>query len=241
MNETFAMSSKYIFLLLGVAGLLFSSISVRAKDIVIDDQIFEWHNIGANATYTAVGTNHLAGFDASGSDKLVLVAAIKPNQGSTPRTFSSVTYGTNAMTEVIYQACADNYWSLGIFYLDNPPSPTDLVIVASGRMYDGVTIGLIALSGTELGVGPSSSSATNTTVLTTQKARSMVIAGCGDQGVALSPLNSLFDGNNLGAAYQLVSDISTITPTFTDGGSRRGTVVAAFEPPPPAGTVLVIK
>jgi hypothetical protein len=224
---------------ISIAVFLISTVSAYGGTIVIDDHIYEQHNIGATQPYTA-STNQLAGFDPSGSAKLVLITSLRPNFGSA-RTFGSVTYGGVEMTKVIEQKSDGDFLTTGIFYLDNPGPLAPIVVNASGNLYDGMGLCLLALSGTKEGVGSSNSSTSTTTSVTTDLNKSFVVAGSGDQGAALAPLTPLYDQATVGVGYQLVSAPTTVNPSFTDSGSYRVTVAAVFPPLPPKGTVISLK
>ena len=219
--------------------LVLASLSLPAGTITVDDHIYEQHNIGATRPYTA-STNQLAGFDPSSSAKLVLVATLRPNFGNA-RTFGTVTYGGVEMTKVIEQKSDSDWLTTGIFYLDDPGPLAPIVINASGNLYDGTGFCLLALSGTEVGVGTSSSSTNTTTAVTTEMKKSLVVAGSGDQGDALDPLTALYNQANLGVGYQLVTPVTTVTPSFTATGSHKVTVAAVFPPLPPEGTIIILK
>ncbi len=203
-------------------------------------------------------TSALGTFDASGSDKLVVVATGEHNfGGNLSGNIVNITYDGVGLTKAVEVNPADpatgghGQTATDIWYLDNPGSYyTAGLIQASvsgnGNNYVYTAIGL---SGTAEGVGPTAAAPGAATVdLTTTAAGSIVIfnIGMGGQGNTASPLPGvtatspaeavtiagLEAGNNWAGhavAYAIIGSPGLNTFSFGTTKTDVATIAAAFE------------
>jgi len=167
------------------------ALATPANAAIIFDGFMSWQPTSAF---------NLATFDASGSDKLVVVATGEHNfPGNYTGNIASITYDGIALTKAVEVNPADpatgghGQTATDIWYLDNPGAVyTSGALAASisgnGNNYVYTAIGL---SGTRPGVGATATAPGAASVnLTTTSADSMVISsiGMGGQGNTASPL-----------------------------------------------------
>lgn len=182
---------------------------------------------------TALGT-----FDASGSDKLVLVMSGE-KIGST---YDEISYGGVALTRITF--AEPSVRDVAIFYLDDPGSGNLVIDLKGGN---GVGIAVMALSNTVDGfVAPPSSTLGTSTSITTTGSDSLVVAGAvnnDSNGVTqVSPLTLLYKGeagsSGIGSGYQQVATSGTaVTPTFT--GAEAVLAVEFLAVPEPGSLALL--
>jgi len=153
------------------------------------------------------------GFDASGSDKLVVVIGGEhgfPN--NVGGQFNSMTYGGTALTQAVHRGTdsPDVIPTAAIFYLDNPGPAGDIVVNQANHNSGPHAIYL--LSGTSAGVGAVNRDRDNSVDLTTTAANSLVIAGILNAGPA---------GGNGAPNMSADSPLTEDTPDLVGGGGRR--------------------
>ena len=188
-------------------------------------------------------------YDASGSDKLVVLVGGGRDRGSSLG-INGVTYGGTTLTEAVKASStvtSPQGVATGVYYLDSPGAAGNLVVDYAGAVW-GIrnAITVLELLGTEAGHGPVGSSANSASAsLTTVANDSLVLAiskAVPDSSTEtpLSPLTDLTASRH-GAGYQFVASPAAVSPTFSTGDA---TVVAAFAPaaggPGPAPEPLLI-
>lgn len=192
------------------------------------------------------GEQVVASFDASGSDKLVVVVSSEHAFGITSAfSIDGAEYNGRAMIEAVQENTLPG--ATALYYLDNP-GPAGEIRVFMG-MKNGGLVTIYAVSGTATGVDATGQSTTASVGITTTSANSLVIAGILDGGqasngngadaptadVPLTEVHSAVWGINLwgghGSGYQLVASPGPVAPSFTTLGTiRLRTVGAAFGP-----------
>lgn len=221
-------------LAIAVAGLL--SLSVAARAAISVDATIAFNNTSS----PVFGT-----FNASGSDKLVVIVTGEHGFNNDQGNCNSVTYDGVALTRLIDRnPLASNTDTIyqDIWYLDNPASSTG-ALVADTTTRGNVTA--FALSGTEPGAGATVIGSPNSrsTTLTTTANDSIVIVSWGLGGAgntaglsgvsANTPLvqtsaqenGSNWDGHVTG--YAFVAIPGSRTYSFTGGNSSGAHVIAA--------------
>tara|TARA_B110000879_G_scaffold50397_1_gene71159 strand:+ start:18813 stop:19556 length:744 start_codon:yes stop_codon:yes gene_type:complete len=180
----------------------------------------------------------LGGFDASGSDKLVLTYGGE-NQTSA---FDEISFGGVAMTRIVFAEPGGQ--DVSIWYLDNPGTGDLIVDLTAGN---GIGLSVLALSNTVDGFATTGvNDSGNSTSITTTGLNSFIVAA-GERNnssslVAEGDLIQVFNGaagsSSHGSAYQQVALTgTTITPTFTSG---EGVIAVEFlAVPEPSSTALL--
>ena len=214
---------------------LFASISSSFSAIVIDS--FSDGAATVRNTFTAT----LSGFDATASDKLVVMAAAASNINQFFE-ISSVTYNGVAMNLATKGATASTpFRATGIYYLDISDSTVagNIVVNYSGSIWgEGFDIGAFALSGTALGFDDGSTTSGRSSTITLAEPDSFV-AAVNAFGTSNPPasLTNLGGDTNLGRGYGLIADAGSYTATFTGGDV---TSVASFSAiPEPSSAALL--
>jgi|GEM_PF-1737967 len=197
-----------------------------SASIVIDD------SYAVGATGGATGSYTISSYDASASDKLVVVVGTRRDRGAT-HWINNVTYGGATMVEAVQQRSgATVEETTGIYYLDNPGAAGDIVVGLNAKGWSNDSgISILALSGTAPGVAAIAGSIGASTSLNTLVDNTIVIAGSENitnsgNPAPQSPLTDL-GGSNLGSGYLYAPVAGTVTPTF--GATGATTVAAAFE------------
>jgi hypothetical protein len=233
--RSFRMRTRNFLTIVLAITMVLAPISQATAAIEIDG-FDSWH---ADST-TLTGT-----FDASGSDKLVVVVTGEHGHNNNAGACSSITYDGVLLTEAVNRNAitggTDTLYN-DIWYLDAPAAGVG-EIIANVSSRGNVTV--FALSGTAAGVGAIaiSDSHERSVDLTTTGNGSLVISsfglgGGGNTGSvagvsADAPLiqtsaisNGNWDGHVTG--YAIVPTIGTNTYSFT-GGNTSGSVVIAAE------------
>jgi len=222
-------------LTLAAVAMLGLGTSANAEVITVDG-----YDHWQSTTSTITGT-----FDASGSDKLVVIVTGEHGFNNDQGACTAVTYDGVALTEVINRdaqvATTDTIYN-DMWILDSPATSTG-EIIASVVNRGNVTV--FALSGTEDGVGATAISLVNTRSvdLTTTADDSLVIASFGMGGAgntanvtSVDPDAPLFEtsaqenGNNWDGhvtAYVQVPTAGAGTYSFTGGNVSGAHVIAA--------------
>jgi hypothetical protein len=233
-------SSKTLSLIAAIV-IATTTVGVDAAVITIDDtgvfgQKYD-QTRPAGARYV-LDSAALGGFDASGSDKLVLTFG---GEGQTPA-FDEVSYGGVDLTRIVYAEPGGQ--DVAIWYLDNPGSGDLVVDLTRGN---GIGLSVMALSNTVDGYAATAVNASgNTTSITTTGTDSLVVAA-GERNnntslVAVAPLVQVYSGeagsSSHGSAYQQVAvSGTTITPAFV---SAEGVLAVEFLAiPEPASLALL--
>jgi len=195
--------------------------------IVLDDSggfAFE----GSASQHTVTSAN-LDGFDANGSDKLV-VSITGERAGTSNNTVSGVTYGGVDLDPVVANNATAR--KLSIWYLDNVNVTGDIV-VSYVSSQSGIGISAVALSGTLDGFADTSDD--SQAITTTTSGEFVLAAGIANGGTitADAPLTQLLSsadgstGSSTGSAgYYVVPSSGSFTPSFS--GDERF-VAAAFQ------------
>jgi len=193
----------------------------------------------------AAGEQVVASFDASASDKLVVVVSSEHAFGPTASlTIQSVEYNGTPMIEAVQESTVPG--TSAIYYLDDPGAAGEIRLFTDKK--NGGLVTIFALSGTADGVAATSRSTTASVSTDTNSGHTLVIAGILDGGQAsngngagaptsdapMTQVHSDVWGSNLwgghGCGYQHVSSPGTVTSTFTTAGPNLlRTVAAAFE------------
>lgn len=222
-------------LVAAAAASFFLATSSVGAEIVIDDG--DWAKIDEGLlSYTLV-----SGYDAGGSDKLVVTGAGERSFIDEPGFITGATYnGVRLVEAVTSNNIGYKGGSQGIFYLDNPGSAGvgDIVVSFAGKA-NGFLGSYLALSGTTNGVGPTSVSAGASTSLDAPTDGSFLVASCIVNGTfpptANPPLTQVFSAPGqrkwFGAStgYRTVDAAGPVTPAFA-GGETPTTIAAVFEP-----------
>ena len=221
--------------------LPFALVSATSAQVVIDSTLNASLAFG---TPDATGEVVAANFDASASDKLVVVVSSEHAFGLTSfLNIDAVEYNGQPMVEAVQENTLPG--TSAIFYLDDPGAAGDIKLFTANK--NGGLVTIFALSGTSPGVGATGQSTTSSVDVATGDGFTLVIAGILDGGQAANgnaaspatsdaPLNQVHAdvwGVNLwgghGCGYQQVSNAGTVTSSFTTGGPNLlRTVVAAF-------------
>jgi len=235
---------KHTILFAAVAGLVLALAGTAGAAIIIDSS-YTGTLSGQGGGYTITVP---VSFDASGSDKLVVMTGNRGSGGSIyGKSLTGITYGTTPMVAAVnarnyaVSPNPDGEAVVGIYYLDNPGAATTLTISYSAKMDTSGGYTLLALSGTADGVGATNATVTGvypdtytsaSTSLTTTGANSLVLAVAAanrHNPNPVSPLDSSIDGggSTYGAGYQFVATPSAVTPTFSMAAAYMPLVAAA--------------
>jgi len=194
----------------------------------------------------------LTGFDATASDKLVVLVGGASGAGlSTGFTASpvitSVTYNGVSMIEAIQANSSDGSTgsgrATGIFYLDSASfsGAGDIVVTYAQNLFtsSGFDIGAFALSGTATGVDAVGSSLNSGSAgLTVGSAGSFVVAANSFDGSVTGSLTAL-GTDDLVRGYDEDVAAGAYTATFSGGSTFQATTVASFTPiPEPASLAM---
>ncbi|MCP3918964.1 MAG: hypothetical protein GY711_25750 [bacterium] len=188
------------------------------------------------------GEQVVASYDASASDKLVVVVSSEHAFGITSGlTIDGVEYNGQAMIEAVEESTLPG--TTALYYLDSPGAAGEIRLFTG--MKNGGLVTIYALSGTAQGVVATSQSTTASVGITTTSGGSLVIAGLLDGGqasngngagapTAVGPLTQVHSdiwGANMwgghASGYQVVATPGTVTPTFATVGPVRLRTVAA--------------
>jgi len=193
---------------------------------------------------TSAGTPKTAtlSFNAGeGASKLVV------HVGGEGAGVSSITYNGVALT----LAGTGGSRNKGIYYLDNPYSSgaANLYVELGPGQANGISIGVVSLSGTEPGVAATASASAKSVTIDTTVDDSFVMVGYTDQdngnASAQWPLTSVY-GGSIGSAKGSAGYINGVsldeirTYTFTGSGGSPEIYAAAFSRTP-MGTVIAIR
>lgn len=221
-----------------VATLAFSGHATA--QVVIDDTLPVSIGLGNQG---ATGLAIVANYDASASDKLVVVVTTEHAFGTGfGMSINSVEYNGQPMIEAVQENTLPG--TAAIFYLDNPGTAGEIRIIQGNQNGGWATV--YALSNTAPGVAATGQSTVNSVDVTTTAPNSLVIAGILDGGqaangngagapTAVPPLlqtNSGTWGNMWGGhctGHQVVATPGIATSTFnTAGPNLLRTVAVAF-------------
>ena len=208
--------------------------------IAIDDTLPVQYGVGNQGS---AGLAVVASYDASGSDKLVVVVSTEHAFGTTSAmSINSVEYSGQAMIEAVQENTLPG--ATAIFYLDNPGAAGEIRIYQGNQNGGRATV--YALSNVAPGVESIGQSTSNAVDVTTTSPNSLVIAGITDGGqaangngagapTAVLPLiqdHSGTWGNSWAghcAGHEFVASPSIATSTFnTAGPNLLRSVAAAF-------------
>jgi hypothetical protein len=195
----------------GVAATAFAILGFTATtvsaQVLIDDTLPVSFGVGnQNATGLAI----VANYDASASDKLVVVVTTEHAFGITSGMMvNSVEYNGQPMIEAVQENTLPG--AAAIYYLDNPGAAGEIRIIQGNQ--NGGWAMVYALSNVAPGVEGVGQSTSNSVDVTTTTANSLVIAGLLDGGQAAN-------GNGAGAptaVFPLVQDHSATWGNFWGG------------------------
>ena len=120
--------TKTVLTLAAVAMATLALTTTPASAAITIDSTF-----AAGATGGATGTYTFPSFDASASDKLVVVVGSRRDRGAT-HSINSVTYGGVAMIEAVEQRSGNTVEeSTAVYYLDNPGAAGPVVVASMRR------------------------------------------------------------------------------------------------------------
>ena len=200
----------------------------------------------------AAGEQIVANFDASGSDKLVVVVSSEHAFGiNSGLTLDGLEYNGQAMVEAVEESTLPG--TTALYYLDDPGPAGEIRLFVG--MKNGGLATVYALSNVAPGIAATGQSTTTSVGLTTMSADSIVIAGILDGGqasngngavapTATAPQTQVHSdiwGINMwgghASGYEIVGAAGPHTATFgTAGPVRLRTVAGAFDAVPPLGT-----
>ncbi len=174
-------------------------------------------------------------FDAGEFADKLIVQVGSENSAGVP----TVTYNGEALTSAAGTAIGRNE---GIFYLDDPftGGAADLTVDMSGiTTVNGISLGAVSVIGTDSGVDATASNGASDVMITTTTAGSFVVAGHASNGggsvTADSPLNPIYEINNIGSArgaagYESGVAVGLPSYSFSGTGASPATSAAAFAP-----------
>lgn len=219
-----------------LAVIAFAAPAVRAQ-VVIDDILPVSYGVGNQG---ATGLAMVASYDASASDKLVVVVSTEHAFGiNAGMVVNSITYNGQPMTEAVQENTLPG--TSAVFFLDNPGPAGELRIFQGNQNGGRATV--YALSNVAPGVVATGQSTTNSVDVTTTSGNSLVIAGILDGGqasngngagtpTAAPPMtqdHSSSWGNSWAghaAGHQFVTSAGVVTSTFNTAGTTRLRAVA---------------
>ncbi|MEM0964593.1 MAG: hypothetical protein AAGJ81_00395 [Verrucomicrobiota bacterium] len=219
---------------------VFLAFSLSAQISVDNSQFFtDFDNTFSTPQFTWT----FSGFDASGSDKLVIGTGAEGDNEDGVVVVDSITYNGQSLTSAVQQN--NGQQNASIFYLDNPGAAGDIVVTFSGNTFgtNGVGVGVLALSGTADGVGATGSDPSRSASFNTNFDNSLVFASfvansdSGGPPTADSPLDvAIGSYANTGSASGIVAydadagAAGPYTAAFTSVGNplRPVTVAAEF-------------
>ena len=201
-----------------------------------------------NSTNTSNFAITGSGFDASGFDKLVVVATSENGNGGTGGSVDTMTYDGVSMTRIVFSAgVTGNITYNSIWYLDNPTTTAGVIATTGNNRIAATAFGL---NGTAAGAGATASTTNSPTGqysvgLTTTAANSFVVASLGMGGsgnnadvgnvTANSPLTRL-NGREFGSNWgghvvgtAAVSAAGAGTYGFTDSSPTNDVSTIAVE------------
>lgn len=204
-------------------------VTTASAQIIVDDS--GGFAFAGSATSHTVTSANLGGFDANGSDKLV-VSISGERAGASNNTVSGVTYGGVALSLAVASESTSVARKHSIWYLDNVSVTGDLV-VSYVQSQSGIGLSAVALSNTVTGFADT---ATRGAITTTTSGEFVLAAGINNGGTisADSPLTQVFSGSDTGssggaAGYYIVPTAGSFTPSFTGDESF---VAASFQAVP---------
>jgi len=216
------------------------SASLARAQVVIDDILPVTVGVGNQG---ATGLPVVANYDASGSDKLVVVYATEHAFGiNSGMVINSIEYNGIAMTQAVQENTLPG--AAAIFYLDNPGPAGEIRIIQGNQNGGRATV--YALSNVAPGVEATGQSTVASVDVTTTSPNGLVIAGILDGGQASNGNGAGFPtaapplvqdhsdrwGNawaGFCSGHQVVATPGLTTSTFvTSGLIRLRTVAVAF-------------
>jgi hypothetical protein len=217
----------------------FTATSASAQ-VIIDDTLPVLIGVGNQGT---TGLAIVASYDASASDKLVVVVSTEHAFGiNAGMSINSVEYNGQAMIEAVQENTLPG--TAAIYYLDSP-GPAGEIRIFQGNQNGGLAT-VYALSSVAPGLGGFGQSITNSVDVTTTSPNELVIACILDGGQAANGNNAgaptavlplIQDhsgtwGNSWaghGAGHQFIASPGIVTSTFTTAGPNLlRTVAVAF-------------
>jgi len=214
---------------LAAACLLLGLSTNATAQITIDDTLPVFYGVGNQGS---TGLPIVTSYDASGSDKLVVVASTEHAFGiNSGMAINSIEYNGQPMIEAVQENTLPG--TTAIFYLDNP-GPAGEIRIYQGNQ-NGGRVTIYALSNVAAGVDAIGQSTTNSVDVTTTALNSLVIAAILDGGqasngngagapTAVAPLiqdhNGTWGNSWAGhaAGHQFVGPIGVATSTFNTAG-----------------------
>lgn len=201
-----------------------------------------------------VTDDQLGNLDFTAASKLVVTIGLKGSDHSNADV--EVTYGGVVMTLIASESGTQPAGWTGIFHLDDPAGPGDLVVNSKNTGAYSLGVSALVLTGTIDGFGATAAAKTMSTTLTTTSADAFAVAAYTDAGgntsisAVDSPLTEVLRGG-VGSAshasgYLQVPAPATVTPSFSGTSADRSSIVAAeFLPstprsPSPAFNLRVI-
>ncbi|MDT8390511.1 MAG: PEP-CTERM sorting domain-containing protein [Lentisphaeria bacterium] len=242
MNSSIVRQTLSAFTVNALCACAFLLTSVDAAIIVDDSGGYALASVSSSHTVTS---GNLGGFNANGSDKLV-VTVTNERSGTSNNTVSTITYGGVALTNAIADTSSSSVARrLSIWYLDNVTVTGDIV-VSYVQSASGIGISAVALSGT---VADFADAATNGGVSTAGADGGFVIAAGIANGGAISadaPLIGLLSsadgdtGSSTGAAgyYNGLLGPGSFTPSFSGDETFVTVMFDAVEIPEPSTAIL---
>lgn len=223
-----------------MAGLVSTSLSVATHaGILIDD-------FTAGTSTDGSGSPTLSGFDATGSDKLVVLAGAASGSSAFGTGITSVTYNGVAMNIATRgDTTASPFRAVGIFYLDSADfsGAGDIVVSLDTGIFraNGFDIGAFALSGTALGfddAATNNGTGTNGTSATiTVGSSGSFVAAVNSYGLSPSGTLTPLGSDQLARGYEQNVAAGSYTATFSGGNV---TSVASFAVVPEPGSLALL-
>lgn len=163
-----------VLAIVAMATLVLTVVPAGAATITIDGALTTGTGPGGAGDKTIQ-----TAFDASGSDKLVVVLGGEHGfSGNVGGNFNGVTYGGTALTEAAQNGVGIP--TVAIFYLDNPGAAGDIVV--NQENHNSSPYAIYLLSGTAAGIGNTADANSNSVSLATTAADSLVIAAIDNAG-----------------------------------------------------------
>lgn len=226
-----------------MAGLVYTSLSVATHAAIVIDAFT------AGTSTTAPGNTTLSGFDATGSDKLVVLAGAASGSAEFTTGITSVTYNGVAMNIATRgDTTASPFRAVGIFYLDSADfsGAGDIVVTFDQGIFksNGFDIGAFALSGTSLGFDDAATNngtgtdGTSATITVAQPGSFVVAVNSYGNFSAPTGMTELGGTDQLTRAYQENVSAGSFTADFGAGNVTSVASFSAIPIPEPSAVLL---
>ena len=193
----------------------------------------------------AINSSNYGNFDASGTEKLIILVAAGRDR-SASQGISSVTYNGTTLTNAVVASSVSITpgEATGVFYLDAPGAAGDIIVNYAGKAWGPrCSINILTVNGLLAGHDVTATDTGGASLaLTTGNNTSFVVAlARGHDPATETPQAPLVDlsATRHGAGYQIASPTTMITPTFAAG--ECAAACAFFVNEPSAGTLFIVR